>query len=83
MTCLKCPNPTHGRYPHCPACMVALLKAGLCKWCGKEPRKAMAGGHLRKSIFKSYVTKQSEYCEACTMQAHNITQSQRERRNHE
>ena len=38
-TCPRCQSPAPGRYPHCPACMKALLAAGLCKWCGEGPRK--------------------------------------------
>lgn len=54
--CIKCNGDTNRDYPHCPPCMRALLAAGLCKWCGKEPRKP---------AWK----KLSDYCLACTIAA--------------
>lgn len=45
-------------YPFCPTCIVALLKAGLCKWCGKKPRKVREGKHP-----------QSQYCVKCQTEA--------------
>jgi hypothetical protein len=41
--CKKCNQEYEGKLPHCIQCVKDLLKEGLCKWCGKEPRAKKAG----------------------------------------
>ena len=60
--CARCENKVMNGHPHCETCECALLKAGLCKWCGENARKPSRGK-----------VKQSKYCESCQKSAIDAT----------